>query len=99
MKNSMRQVKTNIDRPQVSSDEIKERQDFEALFSRYKELNQKPFYKRYWMLMVFSGILVAGGTYYMFSQPETLTSQQNVQDTKKTEAITDLKNESLVNDK
>lgn len=63
----MAQRKINIDRPEISSEEILKTKNFESVFSNYSKILHKPFYKSTWFFSSLVGVAAFSGVVYMKS--------------------------------
>jgi predicted RNase H-like HicB family nuclease len=57
----MKKMNINIDRPEVSSEEISAKRDFNSLLKQYKQIEKTPFYVRYRLPLLSAGVLVGIG--------------------------------------
>lgn len=74
----MNKIKTVVDRPEISSDQIKERRNFAALHSNYVKY-KVPFYTKYRSLLIISAIIISLGTiyFYQYSKSNSLPISDN----------------------
>jgi len=57
----MKKMNINIDRPEVSSEEISTKRDFSNLLKQYKQIEKTPFYVRYRLPLLSAGVIIGIG--------------------------------------